>query len=90
MIFLLLSLFAIGAALSRSLKVLGMVPATVISWSAAINLSRFEGFSWLASLTFAFLAGLCLQIGYVFGAFIFRTVAEARRKARYADVEHAP
>jgi hypothetical protein len=87
LIFLFLGIFVAGAALSRWLKVLGMIPATIISWSAAVNFGRFEGLSWIALVSLACLAGLSLQIGYMFGALIFRMFLGARRKVRYAHAK---
>jgi hypothetical protein len=87
LVLLFLGIFAAGFALSRWFKVLGMIPATIISWSAAVGVGRFEGLSSIALVTLACLAGLCLQIGYISGALIFRMFLGARRKVHYAHAK---
>lgn len=61
-------LIFVGAVVSRWLKIFAVVPATIVVWIAAAHLARLQGFSWIAIIGSAFLAGTCLQFGYVAGA----------------------
>jgi hypothetical protein len=87
LVLLFLGIFVAGVVLSRWFKVLGMIPATIISWSAAVGFGRFEGISSIGLVILACLAGLCLHIGYIFGALIFRMFLGARRKVHYAHAK---
>lgn len=74
-------LIFVGALLSRWFKIFAMIPATILSWIAAAHLARHAGLSWIGVIGSAFLAGTCLQFGYVIGAsFVpyWRTFARKR------------
>lgn len=64
------ALFFVGALLSRWLKIFAIIPATIVAWIAAAHLARNEGLSWMAIIGSAFVAGMCLQFGYIIGALL--------------------
>jgi hypothetical protein len=63
-----IALIFAGAAFSRWFKIFAVIPATLIAWVAGAHLARLEGLSWIAVIGSAFLAGTCLQLGYILGA----------------------
>jgi hypothetical protein len=65
-------LFALGVALSRTSKFFILVLLTPLAWGAAGILASFSKLGLIEALVAVFLAGACLQIGYVTGALIAR------------------
>jgi hypothetical protein len=81
LIFFLIALVFLGAAFSRWFKIFVILPTTFVVWLAAAHLAKLEGLSWMAVIGAAFLAGICLQFGYVAGAALMPYWRAAARKS---------
>jgi len=82
MILLALSLLLFGAFLSRWMKVLVLLPATLLAWGVALSLAGLQSLSLLQAVVDAFLAGFCLQFGYFAGGlFLGPRTAHAKKHA---------
>jgi len=59
---------ACGALLGPWLKVMVLVPASLLVWGFALVLAWMQGQSFLFGLATAALFATCLQLGYLVGA----------------------
>ncbi len=75
------ALIFVGALFSRWLKIFAIIPATIVAWIAAAHLARNEGLSWMGIIGAAFVAGACLQFGYIAGALLMPYWRAFARKA---------
>ena len=73
--------FGLGAILSLGSKAYMLVPLTFAAWIGAAILSHFAKFGFIETIVAAVLAGSCLQIGYVAGAFVLPVVTSKKRSA---------
>lgn len=80
MVFLAPLLVLFGVLLSRRAKVFVLVPATILVWLAAAQFARIDALSLWQTLLAVFLAGACLQLGYLGGASLLHQRLEAQRK----------
>jgi hypothetical protein len=71
MLLLFAILVAIGTALAASVKVFSLIPATMFAWGAAAVVAWLNAFSASQIFGSVFLCGICLQVGYLAGTFVF-------------------
>jgi hypothetical protein len=89
MVFLAPILVLLGALISRWVKVIVLVPATVIVWIAAAQFAKIDALGAWQTLVAVFLCGACLQLGYLAGAVLLAQRQAALRKRAVVTIRRS-
>jgi hypothetical protein len=77
---------ACGAVLGRWLRILVLIPASLVAWCVALVFAWTQNFSLLQGMAMALLAATCLQFGYLGSAALAGAQNAFRKRRRIMTV----